>query len=526
MLATFVIGLREGLEAALIVAIIATFLRKNGRRLTTMWVGVVAAVIICLGVGITLKVVESNLPQRQQEAMATVIGVVAVLFVTGMVLWMSTHARELKKDVESAASSALGSGTSRALVLMAFLAVLKEGFETAVFLLATFQAASNTRSAVIGAALGIGASVLLGVGIYTGGVTINLGKFFTVTSGFLILIAAGLVVTALRTAHGAGWLNAGQGRTVDLHWLAPPGSVRSAVFTGVLGIPADPRLIEVLGWLLYVVPLAAMAYWPRAHRPDAAAKVFLKVVIAFGCLVGAATTFVAVPHAHLTVPAAAPVADAAGVSVGTISLDGSTLRQSTGERATLHAAGDATTAGVRTHHLVATPPAGTTQPTTLTLAEVIAMNGGRPPVGMDPALNPGPYAASWHRQDRIDVWTTHGIVYAASRQSRLTVQLTGGGLRSPRTLTVSSGARLPAGVTAPAPSWTVPSSYSDDISARLNQLVNQQDSAHFWGRVVPAGLVLVAVLLLITAGRDRRDLSQTSRPIHDESSSSRSTAHA
>ena len=93
MLPTFVIGLREGLEAVLVVSIIATFLRRAGASLRPMWYGVAAAVALSIGVGVTLELVEQNLPQRQQEGMETVIGLVAVAFVTAMVLWMSTHAR-------------------------------------------------------------------------------------------------------------------------------------------------------------------------------------------------------------------------------------------------------------------------------------------------------------------------------------------------------------------------------------------------------------------------------------------------
>src|SRR3954467_10409641 len=134
MLPTFVIGLREGLEAALIVGIIAAFLRKQGRRDLLRWVyvGVGVAVTLCVAVGIALDQVQSDLPQRQQEGLETVIGALAVLMVTYMVVWMRRHSRELKGQLEGLAADAIA-GTSqagRAMVLMAFLAVLREGFET------------------------------------------------------------------------------------------------------------------------------------------------------------------------------------------------------------------------------------------------------------------------------------------------------------------------------------------------------------------------------------------------------------
>ncbi|MEK6311813.1 MAG: FTR1 family protein, partial [Curtobacterium sp.] len=162
MLATLVIGLREGLEATLIVGIIAAFLRRNRVPLAPMWLGVGTAVLLSVAVGFGLQLVEQALPQAEQEGMETIIGLVAVVFVTGMIVWMRTHARSLGKDLEASATAALGRGTAWALAGMAFLAVLKEGFETAVFLLATFQASSDTGSAALGAVIGIAAAVLAG----------------------------------------------------------------------------------------------------------------------------------------------------------------------------------------------------------------------------------------------------------------------------------------------------------------------------------------------------------------------------
>lgn len=247
MLATFIIGLREGLEAALIVGIIAAFLRRNGRSLTPMLIGVGSAIAVSLAVGITLKVVEQSLPQAAQEGMEAIIGIVAIVFVTGMVLWMAGHARRMKSELEASAEQALSEGSTRALAVMAFLAVLREGFETSVFLLATFSASTNAGLAATGAGLGILTAAVIGYGLYTGGVKLNLAKFFSYTGVFLLLVAAGPVVSTLGSMREAGWLNAGQQLVAELTWFAPPGSVQGALFTGVLGIPADPRLVQVVG---------------------------------------------------------------------------------------------------------------------------------------------------------------------------------------------------------------------------------------------------------------------------------------
>jgi high-affinity iron transporter len=264
VLPTFVIGLREGLEAALIVGIIATFLDRRNRRdlLRSLWIGVSAAVAICLAVGITLYVVSREIKQQQQEQLETVVGALAVLMVSYMIFWMSRHARQMKGDLEGAADRALAKGSGSALVLMAFLAVLREGFETAVFLLATFQTSHGTGYGVAGAALGIVLAAAIGYGIYRGGIRLNLARFFTATGAVLILVAAGLVMTAFHTAYEAGWIHS-QSEAFDLSWLVRPGTPLESLFTGVLGIQPHPSVVEVTAWLVYVIPLMTFVCWPR-----------------------------------------------------------------------------------------------------------------------------------------------------------------------------------------------------------------------------------------------------------------------
>ena len=267
MLPTFVIGLREGLEAALIVGIIAAFLGQQGRRdaLRLVWFGTAVAVAICVGVAIVLQVISSDLPQRQQEGLETVVGALAVCMVTYMIIFMRRHARGLKKDLEGAAASALASGSSRALVAMAFLAVLREGFETAVFLLATFQASGNASTSWLGAVLGIGLATAIGYAIYKGGVRLNLARFFRVTGLVLVVVAAGLVMTAFHTASEAGWLTVGQAQAFDLSWLVRPGTPVSSLLTGVLGIQPFPAWIEVIAWLAYLIPMVVIVAWPAGQ---------------------------------------------------------------------------------------------------------------------------------------------------------------------------------------------------------------------------------------------------------------------
>ncbi|WP_375485343.1 iron uptake transporter permease EfeU [uncultured Jatrophihabitans sp.] len=394
MLPTFVIGLREGLEAALIVGIIAAFLRKQGRLDLVRWVmgGVGLALALCLAGGIALQVYSRNLPQKQQEGLETVIGLVAVGMVTYMVVWMRRNSRNLKGQLEGLAAQAMDgrSNAGRAMVLMAFLAVIREGLETVVFLLAAFNEASNPRSAGLGVVLGILVAVVLGYGIYRGGVRINLSKFFRATGFVLVLVAAGIVVNALHTAHEAGWLDAGQGSTVDLSWLVRPGSVQASLLTGMLGIQAHPVVAEIVGWLVYLIPVGLYVVWPPG-RP-APARLAAKV----GAAVGVAAAVAAVVLALVTParPTGRPTTRAGAVSASVLSRGDSsaTIRTQARDAVTgstgaltpyqLSSQGTSRYAGVSAERFVTfvRGSGGAGRPAALPAERVAALNGGRLPL--------------------------------------------------------------------------------------------------------------------------------------------------
>jgi len=272
MLPTFIIGLREGLEAALIVGIIAAFLIQRGERkaLRPMWYGVGLAVALCTGVALALEALDQSLPHKQQEGLATILALLAVAGVTYMVVWMKRHSRELKGSLEASAENALVLGSAWALIGMAFFAVLREGLETAVFLLAVFGNSDEPAVTGTGAVLGVGLAVALGYAIYKGGVRINLSRFFRFTGFVLVLVAAGLLASAVHTGHEAGWIDVLQAQAFDLRWLVAPGSVRAALLTGMLGLQPVPTLGETLAWLLYAIPMSLYVLWPS--RPPAKAE--------------------------------------------------------------------------------------------------------------------------------------------------------------------------------------------------------------------------------------------------------------
>lgn len=273
MIPTLVIALREGVEAALIVGIIAAFLVKEGRRdaLRQMWTGVGIAVAVCVAVAVVLRVVGEQLPQREQEALETVIGVIAVSAVTYMIVWMRRNARGIKAELEGSAASALAAGSTVALVAMAFLAVLREGFETSVFMLAAFQDSTDPAAAGGGALLGLVGAVAIGLGLYRGGIRINLSRFFRLTGLVLVFVAAGLLATATHTAHEAGWVNSLQSQAIDLSWLVQPGTISGSLLTGMLGLQPTPTVSEALAYLIYAIPMAIYVLWPDRLRPRRAA---------------------------------------------------------------------------------------------------------------------------------------------------------------------------------------------------------------------------------------------------------------
>jgi high-affinity iron transporter len=445
MLPTFVIGLREGLEASLIVGIVAAFLNQRGRHdlLRLAMLGVLAALTLCVAAGVGLEIVSRNLPQRQQEGLETVVGAVAVCMVTYMVLWMRRHARDLRGQLEGAASDAVASGSGLALVAMAFLAVLREGLETVVFLLAAFNESSSGTAAGVGAALGIVLAVGLGYGIYRGGVHINLSKFFRATGLVLVLVAAGLVATALHTAHEAGWLNIGQQGTVDLSAVVRPGSVQSSLLTGILGI---------VGWALYVIPLGFYVLWPSGRSVAPRLRTRLATAVCVASVSCAAALLITVPSvpvgpSSLSFGAASISKSATGVGA-TVSVTGSAVdgnQTGTLVDSETHAGRDS-----RLYLFSATVPTAAGLPSSATPAQVAALNGGRLPLGAGAAdgTSTGRATLSYTTKLQLEWWVdTASARLIDVRQTRSTSTTASFGsdgqvfaIGNPRTVTSGAGA--------------------------------------------------------------------------------------
>ena len=270
MLIAFLIMLREGIEAALIVGIVAGFLKQSGhsRLMPKVWLGVALAALMCLGIGYGIHSATGEIPQKEQEFVVGVIGLVAVAMLTYMILWMKKAARSMKQQLQDSVQTALnrGNGQGWALVGMAFLAVAREGLESVFFLLAVFQQ-SPTWSMPVGAVLGLLAAVVIGALIYQGGMRLNLGKFFRWTGAFLIVVAAGLVAGSLRALHEAGVWNHLQEVVFDSSKYLHEDSPLGVLLGGFFGYTDHPTQGEVLAWLLYLVPV--MIWFLHGSKPAA-----------------------------------------------------------------------------------------------------------------------------------------------------------------------------------------------------------------------------------------------------------------
>ncbi|SUO96260.1 iron uptake transporter permease EfeU [Suttonella ornithocola] len=271
MLVTFLIMLREGVEAALIVGIVASFLKQGGhsKLINRVWLGVILAVLLCLAVGWVMFTGTDALPKKQQGILAGTIALLAVAMLTYMTLWMKRAAGAMKTHLQASVSSALhyGKGQGWALVGMAFLAVVREGIETVFFLLAIAQQ-NHTKNMLIGAALGLAVAIVIGWLIYEGGVRINLAKFFRWTGVFLIFVSAGLFAGAFRAFHNAGLWNLWQTPLTDLSGILSEKSALGSIISGIFGYKDHPTQSDLIFYLLYLIPVL-MFFLKNKKKPGA-----------------------------------------------------------------------------------------------------------------------------------------------------------------------------------------------------------------------------------------------------------------
>lgn len=267
MWVAMLIMLREGIEAALIVGIVAGFLRQSGHihLMNKVWLGVGLATALCVITGYGIHQATGEIPQKQQELVVGIIGLIAVAMLTYMVLWMKSAAKTIRQELQQSVQAALNRGTGQgwALVVMAFLAVLREGMESVFFLIAVFEQSPDAWMP-LGAVLGLTAAICIGLLIYQGGIRLNLARFFKWTGVFLILVAAGLFTGAFRALHEAGIWNIGQTILADWSGYVHEQSPLGVILGGFFGYTDHPTVSDAVLYGLYLLP----ALWLFLRQPQ------------------------------------------------------------------------------------------------------------------------------------------------------------------------------------------------------------------------------------------------------------------
>jgi len=273
VLANFLIGLREGLEASLVVVILIAYLVKSDRKhlLPRIWAGIAVAVGISLAFGALLTWGPRSLTFEAQEAIGGTLSIIAVGFVTWMVFWMARHARGLSGELRGKIDLAAEAGGA-SLAVVAALAVGREGLETALFLWAATQAATSTGgssvSPLLGALLGILTAVAMGYAFYKGVLKINLSKFFTWTGAILIVVAAGVLAYGFHDLQEAGIVPGLNSLAFDVSGTIEPTSWLGTFLKGIFNFSPATTWLELTAWVLYVGPtLTIFLRRVRSPRP-------------------------------------------------------------------------------------------------------------------------------------------------------------------------------------------------------------------------------------------------------------------
>lgn len=294
VLATFLIGLREGLEAALVVGILVAYLTRLGRRdvLPRLWLCVGLAVALALAIGAILTFGAYALTFEAQELIGGLLSLVAVGMVTWMIFWMQRTARTMKKSLEGGIDRALATGSLWGLVAIGFVSVAREGVETTLLLWSMVQSFGDAPGALLGALLGLAAAVLLGWLLARGAVKLDLRTFFTWTGAFLIVVAAGVLAYAIHDLQEAGALPGPYtaaapidpetgavavglagfpfGWAFDVTAVIPPGSPLAAILQATIGFMPQMSWLQVIAWTVYIVVVGTI--WLRGLRAGARAR--------------------------------------------------------------------------------------------------------------------------------------------------------------------------------------------------------------------------------------------------------------
>ncbi len=274
MLAGLLIGLREGLEASLIVGILIAYLVKIDlrSRIKTIWTGVLSAVAFSLIVGIGVGLTSESLTEFAEKFFAGTMSFIAVGFVTGMIFWMRAAAKGLAKNLRTQVDSALIGGGAFSLAALAFAAVAREGVETSIFLWAAAQN-SGSLPTLVGGFTGIAISIFLGYLIYLGAVKLNLSVFFRTTGLLLMVVAAGVLTYGIHEFQELGWLPGEDAIAYDLSNSIDPNGFVATLFKGLLSLRTSMSWMELFAYISYIVIVATLFLKPAKVSKTTVEKV-------------------------------------------------------------------------------------------------------------------------------------------------------------------------------------------------------------------------------------------------------------
>ena len=254
MLSSFIIALREGLEAALIVGILVAYIYKTNRHsfLKPLWLGVAGAIILSIALGAFLTFTSVSLSERGEEYFAGITSFIAVGFVTWMVFWMKRTARNLKRELESKVEDAISTGPI-AIAGAAFFAVLREGLETSLFVYSNFRTVADPAGSAIGLITGFAIAIALGYLIYKSSIKMNLAKFFQITGVALIIVAAGVLSYGVHEFQELGLLPGPDAFVWDITSAIPKDSLVSAILSGTVGFDASTSWLQLGVYLAFLI---------------------------------------------------------------------------------------------------------------------------------------------------------------------------------------------------------------------------------------------------------------------------------
>jgi high-affinity iron transporter len=275
MLPTYLLSLREGLEAALIIGIVLGALAKIRRTdlSPAVWLGTLSAVVVSIITAVLLTSFGMSLEEEAEEIFEGVTMLIAAGILTWMIFWMSKQARFLKSELEAGINQAATTTGKRAVFSLAFLAVVREGIELALFITAAFfigntsEVSNNITQTLAGTILGLGTAVLLGYTLFATTVRLDLKKFFQVTGFLLILFAAGLVAHGVHEFNEVGWVPPVIEHIWDVNAILDENSVAGQLLKTLFGYNGNPSLTEMIAYFGYLVVILSL--WTREQTVPA-----------------------------------------------------------------------------------------------------------------------------------------------------------------------------------------------------------------------------------------------------------------